>query len=120
MRKILITVALLSLSLSGCGSASPAKSTSSATTSTLATLSETRFEKALGSPPCSEGPRGPLANEAGFLLADQGKTLHFNVSDKSNSSDPIPPAAPGDVVCVLTELGIPVSVRVEMARTTAL
>jgi len=53
-------------------------------------------------------------------LADEGTTLHFNVGGKSDSSDPTPPAAPGDVVCVLTELGIPVSVRVKMARTTAL
>lgn len=53
-------------------------------------------------------------------MADEGTTLHFNVGGKSDSSDPTPPAAPGDVVCVLTELGIPVSVRVKMARTTAL
>jgi len=133
MKKILIAVALLSLSLSGCGSAATSpKATPSPTTTALSewdkaqaagqaeAASQTRFEKALESSPCSTGPSGSLANEDGFLLADQGKTLHFNVNEKSNPSDPTPPAAPGDVVCVLTELKIPVSVRVEMARTTAL
>lgn len=124
MKQALIAVALLSLSLSGCGSASPPppKSTPSATTSTLsewdkqqaarlakqaaaasAAASMTRFEKAVKS--CPALPAS--------VLADDGKTIMMSTKGK----DYFPIA---DVVCPLVTLKMPTSITAKMDQTTSL
>jgi uncharacterized protein YceK len=126
MRKTLITVALLSLSISGCGSAvTQSKATPSATittpSATITTPSETRFETAVKSCPALPAT----------VLADQGKTLTMNGVSASNAELSKAMASAGigsgevalpmaDVQCALSALDMPASISAKIEQTTSM